>query len=331
MRKQNTKDPTGSAFPGLPELADSTFSEWKEAKHRRMSEEEISMLNGIVPEACPYCGEAGFVKDGFHRNGIRKYRCRGCGRTFSPLTGTLFDSHRIPISEWFEYLMHLFEFHSNASSSRDNRNVRNTGKYWISKVFSVLAGCQDGIVLKGRVYLDETYFPLKPGDMETKEGKKLRGLSRNLVCVATAYDGHRLYMKACGLGKPGRKEILGAFRGHVSKGSTLVHDGERSHALLVRELGLREELHPTAETAGLPDSLNPMDPINDIHAGLKAFMRQHPSYRRRDLQDWLNLFWFVRSYRHRSFKEKAVVLIGMAMRTRKIIRYRDVFPRKPGN
>ena len=34
-----------------------------------------------------------------------------------PLTGTVFDVHKIPVSEWIEYMIHLFEFHFLSSSA----------------------------------------------------------------------------------------------------------------------------------------------------------------------------------------------------------------------
>ncbi len=52
-----------------------------------------------------------FKKSGDYGNGTRRYRCLYCGKAFSPLTGTVFDVHKIPISEWIEYMIHLFEFH----------------------------------------------------------------------------------------------------------------------------------------------------------------------------------------------------------------------------
>lgn len=57
-----------------------------------------------------------FKKLGDYGNGIRRYRCLYCGKAFSPLPGTVFDAHKIPISEWIEYMIHLFEFHSLSSS-----------------------------------------------------------------------------------------------------------------------------------------------------------------------------------------------------------------------
>ena len=82
---------------------------------------------------------------------------------------------------------------------------------------------------------------------------------------------------------------------HISQGSTLVHDGDNSHSRLGSALGLSEEIHTTAETKGLKDSENPLQPINNIHKLLKRFLRSHPGFIREDLQDYLNLFSFMMS------------------------------------
>ena len=64
---------------------------------------------------------------------MQKYSCRGCGRSFNPLTGTLFGSRKIPLSEWVEFLLHLFEFHPAKTPARDSRNAESSGKYWLAK------------------------------------------------------------------------------------------------------------------------------------------------------------------------------------------------------
>lgn len=58
-----------------------------------------------------------FKKSGDYGNETRRYRCLYCGKAFFPLTGTVFDVHKIPISEWIEYMIHLFELHSLSSSA----------------------------------------------------------------------------------------------------------------------------------------------------------------------------------------------------------------------
>lgn len=112
--------------------------EWYDAKHRRSSAKEIEFVNSIGVKACPTCGSQHFHKDGRRNDGIKRYRCNDCESTFNPLTNTIFDSRKIPMSEWIEYLLHLFELHSITSSAFDNRNANSTGRYWLFKVFEVL-------------------------------------------------------------------------------------------------------------------------------------------------------------------------------------------------
>ena len=71
-------------------------------------------------------------------------------------------------------MIHLFEFHSIRSSSRDNRNAESTGKYWLIKVFEVLKNCQKDIIFKGNIYLDEMYFSVISSKEILKNGQKLR-------------------------------------------------------------------------------------------------------------------------------------------------------------
>ena len=94
----------------------STVREWYDEKHRHASAEEVAMVNSAHIDSCPFCGSGSFVGDGLGQSGVRRCRCKSCGRRFNPLTGTVFDSRRIPISERIEFLLHLFEFHSVSSN-----------------------------------------------------------------------------------------------------------------------------------------------------------------------------------------------------------------------
>ena len=109
-------------------------------------------------------------------------------QSFTPLTNTIFDSHKIPISEWFEFLLSLFEFHSIKTSSYDNRNVESTGRYWLLKVFEVLKGLQDEEILDVTIYLNEMYLPKIKGKTIKKYGKKLRSISNNKIGIGVAIN-----------------------------------------------------------------------------------------------------------------------------------------------
>lgn len=277
----------------LSNLLNETVNQWYIEKHRQISINEVNFINSLKPNFCPYCKGA-YVTHNHRKDGIIRYRCKSCGRTFNPLTNTLFDSHKIPISEWIEFLYHLLSYESTIASAYSNRNDKNTGYYWLKKVFLSLNDVQNDVLLEDRIYLDETYLPVMPKDVVHKNNKKMRGISRNQICIMSAVDNHgHLLISSYGKGKPSNLRILEAFSGHIKDGSVLIHDGETSHSGLVEKYHLLEEIYPAYQTKGLKDKDNPMGPINFIHKQIKIFMRVHGSYDRKNIQDWMNLVYFV--------------------------------------
>jgi transposase-like protein len=49
---------------------------------------------------CPRCGDARCTVHAHGRDGRRKLRCAGCGRTFTDLTGTPLAHSHLPLSLW---------------------------------------------------------------------------------------------------------------------------------------------------------------------------------------------------------------------------------------
>lgn len=310
------------------EMAQATVSEWDEAKHRKPSPEEVALINSLRILSCPHCGSADFSKWGKTSGGVRRFMCGLCGKTFGPLTGTLFDHRRIPESEWIEYLIGFCAYESVRQSCLTNMNAASTGRYWNLKVFAACSGIQDGAVLSGRVWIDETYFADTPSGLVMIDGKKLRGISRNCLCVATACDSAgRAVLLCCGRGKPSGKRILEALGPHIAEGSHVIHDGENSHGPLIKALKLSQSVHPSSETKGLSDRENPMEPINAVHRFLKKFMARHGGFDRDYLQDWLNAFHLVYSCKGDS-KRFVKTVLQRAVSCRKVLRYRVVMAKK---
>ena len=126
----NSKSFSRTSLLNFDSFYDDTKYEWYAAKHRKPSPAELSLVNGLSIECCPHCGGTHFKKSGYYSNGTRRYRCLDCGRVFSPLTGTMFDAHKILVSEWIEYMIHLFEFHSfpvQPETTETRKRRENTG------------------------------------------------------------------------------------------------------------------------------------------------------------------------------------------------------------
>ena len=276
---------------------------------------EKDLLNSIDPRKCPKCGDAHVIRYGKTGIGMKRYRCCKCGKT-------IFDQRKIPITEWLDFLLTLFGYGSFSLTSKGNRNAYNTTRYWMDKVFLLLKSWQTGIVLEGSVWLDETYYPVRKGDVVTDvNGHQPRGLSRNKICISVACDKDNVVCIAEGFGKPSLKRTLGAMGSHIRKGSLLIHDGDNSHRSLIEELELESEVHTCSETKWLEDKDNPLDPVNRNHKFLKRFLNTHSGFLRDDIQDYLNLFSFISSKPTDKF-EKVKILLELALHDPILLRYR---------
>ena len=254
---------------------------------------EASLINSYVPSKCPYCGSENFIRKGVDANGIQRYKCI-CGQTFRPTTGTVFDSRKIPISEWMEYCLNIFRYVSLNADSWNNRNAFSTSKYWLEKLFLTLEGSQDNIVLEGTVWLDETYYSVLMKDRERDaNGNLLRGLSRNQICIGVATDKRHTVCLIEGYGKPTQSHSYETFKTHIKPESTVIHDKESVHRKLIDKLSLKSQAYASKDLKGLADSENPLNPVNRIHNLLKMFLNAHSGFNRNELQGYLNLYSFV--------------------------------------
>ena len=295
-------------------------------RHRKLAESgEAELINSYIPLKCPFCKAEKFKKSGYSKNGVQRYMCNECGKTFLPTTGTIFDEHRISISEWMEYSLNLFRHVSITADSWSNKNDFKTSRYWLQKLFLTLENVQDSVVLSDCVWLDETFYSVRSEDIVRKDnGDKLRGLSQNQICIGVATDKQRTVLFAEGTGSPSQKKTLEIFRNHIKQGSKIIHDDDFAHRKLVKELNLESVVYISKDLKGLSDKENPLNPVNRIHAVLKHFLYAHSSFNRDDIQGYLNLFAFVTNPPN-DMLEKVELVVKMAFQNPRLLRYRDFY------
>lgn len=306
-------------------LTERYESHYKE-RHPKLTETgEVELINSLVPETCPHCAEKRISKFGQTKNGVKRYICKDCGKTFTPLTGTIFDGHKISISEWMEYCLNIFRYLSITADAWNNRNAFTTSRYWLEKLFLVLDDYYFGTTLSGRVWLDETYYTVRSTEIVRKsDGTKPRGLSNNQLCIGVACTEKEILCLCEGRGQASATKAYAAFGSHIAPGSTLVHDAAKAHGLLIENLNLVSEAYVSAEIKELPDKDNPLNRVNQVHARLKNFLYAHNSFNRDSIDGYLNLFTFAMNPPD-DHLEKVELLLNRALRTHKILRYRTFF------
>ena len=321
--------PAGSLTPAQEIVAASHRSMYA-FRHERF-DGDAAFFNGYPRSECPFCG--GRVKrNGANRAGIQRYRCRDCGRTSTPVTGTVFDNSKPPVTAWADFLVQTFSFASTSLMTREDRRSGTTLPYWMAKLFAVLDGIQDGVELSGSVWIDETFVSDVAGKMwHMPSGELLGGISRNELCIGVGPDDSgRSVCLLEGRGKPTADGTWGAFGRRIAPGSTLIHDKECSHAKLVRELGLESRSYGSVSLIGVPDELNPLDPVNEMCFPPKAFLRSHSGFDRADLQGYLDLFHVIANEPEDKL-EKAALVLNRAMTIPKTLRFRDYYNVSPSS
>lgn len=324
-RRATPWDDTSDKTP-LQEFLIQHYQQSYEIKHPSLADtQEAVLINSFVPNSCPHCGSQNIRKYGHTKNGVQRYQCLICNKTFTPITGTIFDNHKIAISEWIEYVLNLLRYISINADSWNNRNAYATSRYWLQKIFLVLENYQKSIVLSERVWLDETYYSVRKRDLSlSPSGTKLRGISKNQMCIGVACDKDRVVCYYEGTGKPSKKKTYALFADHIVSGSTLIHDKESAHNMIVNKLKLKEEIYDSRTLKGLPDKENPLNRVNQVHARLKDFLNAHSGFNRESLQGYLNLFSFAMNPPY-GYLEKVDEMLSIAFQMQINIKYRDYY------
>lgn len=296
-----------------------------DSKHPKLTKtNEALLINSLKVFSCPYCEKSNFKKYGKTKNSVQRYYCNDCLKTFTAITNTVFDNHKISITEWVEFCLSVLNYGSIAIVSKMNKNGINTTIYWLHKLFLILDEYQKDIKLTGETYIDETFYSVIYSERQQKEGKFLRGLSKDKFCIGIGCDKKHTIAILEGMGKPSDKTTKMAFLEHIEKGSTLIHDDEKSHKILVKELGLKDVSYKSRDLKNIKDEDNPLNPINRKCDLLKKFLYSHSGFNRDDLQNYLNLFCFIVNGPRNKLK-KVEILLDLALKTKITLKYRDLF------
>lgn len=110
----------------------------------------------------------------------------------------------------------------------------------------------------------------------------------------------------------------------------MVHDMEQCHSVLVERLSLESEVYDARLLKGVPDELNPLDPVNRVCFLMECFLRSHSGFNRDNLQGYLGLLSVALSLPADKL-EKVALVLDRAMRCPKTLRFRDFYNVSPSS
>jgi transposase-like protein len=256
---------------------------------------------------CPHCATDGAVIRG-RSNGLKRYFCRGCDRTFNALTGTPLARLRHK-GCWTAFAASLSQGETVVASAERCGVAGSTAFRWRHRFLRAVSA---GVVeLRGIVEADETFVlasrkgARKLGRKPRRRGGKAskRGLSDEQVPVLVAADRSGATVTAV-LPSVCAAAIEVVLRPVVGKDALLVTDGCTSYPPCAAALGVSHEV--LNQTAGqrVRGDLH-IQTVNSRHERLKTFLRRYRGIATRYLDSYLR--WFHLAGLHRNPTARAVL------------------------
>src|SRR5271157_6262229 len=149
----------------IDDLSEAQRSEVALILAGRPSEDEvIAALEGrlLADRVCPHCQTRGAMCRG-RANGLRRFRCDGCGRSFNALTGTALAGLHYK-GRWLDFARSLSESETVRTSAQRCAVAVGTAFRWRHRFLRAIQ--TDRAQLSGIVEADESYVP------ETRKGSQ---------------------------------------------------------------------------------------------------------------------------------------------------------------
>ena len=86
-------------------------------------------------------------------------------------------------------------------------------------------------------------------------------------------------------------------------------------------LNLESEAYDSKKIKKLPDSKNPLNPVNQLCRLLQMFLRSHAGFIREDLQGYLNVFFVIMNPPENKY-EKIEKILELGFHKSVLLRYR---------
>lgn len=196
---------------------------------------------------CPHCQHEHVYRHG-HADGLQRYRCRSCSKTFNVLTGTPLARLRHK-NQWLSYIEQLLSSRTVRQAACATGVHRNTSFRWRHRFLAWVKNDRPRR-LHGITEADETYY------LESEKGARhlqrparkrggaasKRGVSREQICVLVARDrtGQTLDF-VTGKGPVSKAQLHTCLPPVLDEDILLVSDANASYRYFAQEAGISHE------------------------------------------------------------------------------------------
>ncbi len=246
--------------------------------------ETIEYVEGVLTENkkddvpdCPHCEKeaSGVVRYGF-KDGVQRYKCKSCGKTFVSTTNTSLESSGYGEAVWKQVIRYTVGGESLDKMAEGLGFSHATAFNLRHKLLSALEIHEENVptVLEGVCEVDDTYVlesvkgtkipegyhrePRKHGAKATR-----RGISGEQVSIMAGVtrDG-RVYTKTANRSIPSKTDVAEIFDGHIGKKTLILCDGAKGFGALA-------EVAEVSNVKNNPETFYNINSVNGYHSFVK--------------------------------------------------------------
>lgn len=301
---------------GMDDLTAEQREEVQEILHGREPGAEVTAAiedRLRAERCCPHCGTGGAVKRG-SANGLQRYQCKACSKSFNALTGTPLARLRHK-ERWLEFSQSLKEGDTVRASAGRCAVAVGTAFRWRHRFLQTLKTAT--APLRGIVEADEAFvLDSRKGDRQLdrparKRGGKAakRGLSREQVPILMAADRSGTTLSAV-LPEVSAKAIQAVLEPAIAKDALLVTDGAAVYPRCAANLSIRHEALNQSAGERVRGDLH-IQTVNNRHQRLKSFLTPFRGIATKYLPNYLRWFQCVGLALHPSSRACLNAALGL--------------------
>jgi transposase-like protein len=246
--------------------------------------------------ACPRCGSHASYRHG-RANGLQRYRCRRCGRTFNALSGTPLARLRLK-THWLDYLDRMLDSRSVRRSASDLGVASTTTFRWrhrfLTRTRDDRPAQLGGITEADEMYVLESHKgsrhlerpPRKRGGKATK-----RGISNEQVCILVARDRDGRTLDAVvGKGALTPRHLHVHLQPRLAPDVLLVTDAHGAYPAFARAAGISHEAVNASAGVRTRGALH-IQNVNAYHSRLRGWLTVFRGVASRYLANYCGWRW----------------------------------------
>lgn len=259
--------------------------------------------SGVV---CIYCKGIKVIKHG-KKNNVQRFRCKDCNRTFNDITLTPMANSHLPINIWLDYAKCMILGFSIRKSANVCEVSVKTSFYMRHRLLDAIRNLQGIAKVSGVVEMDETFLPesfkgnhKKSGfhmlRKSRKRGKevKVRGISNEQVCIATAIDrNNRIVLEMVTKGRIKTNDLDRLFKGRIDPESVICTDSHKSYIKFAQD-NVAE--HIMIASGKHKNGIYHISHVNSLHSKFKKWIRPFNGVATKYLVNYLHWFKWLQTF-----------------------------------